>query len=202
MASGANIGALKATAYVCAQPATATATSTYFLSNVNGAIDCDLDAAWNSGGWAEATYTNTFPEPRVFSGLHITSNALPAETQTYEIVGYKADNTEVTITENFTIGDLSNPTVGGTSSKVFDLGEGFVEYTSVKVTILGITGSWKSIREVELIISKYNVKPEDGKSFDLKIRDNAFGSLKPAKTADNGQRFLYPLQFTGITTFF
>lgn len=162
-APGANLRTLPdpayvATAYVCAQPATATASATFGSINVNSAIDCNLGTAWNSGGWAQAAYTITFDTPRVFSGLHITSGARPAETQTYRIVGHKADDTEVIITEDFTIGDLSNPDPGGSSSKVFDLGEGFVEYTSVSITILGRTSSWKAIMEVELIISKDQCK--------------------------------------------
>jgi hypothetical protein len=146
-----------ATAYVCAQPATATASATFGSINVNSAIDCDLDTTWNSGGWDEASYTITFDTPRVFSGLHITSRATPEETQTYKIVGYKADGTNVTITDEIAIEDPSDPT-GGNASKVFDLGEGFVEYTSVSITILGRTSSWKAIKEVELIISKEQCK--------------------------------------------
>ncbi len=155
--TGAGIGVLS-TAYVCAQPANATASSTYLGFGANYTIDCDLETGWNSGGWDEASIKVEFDTPRVFSGLHITARANPAETKTYKIVGYRADDTVVTITEEFAIVDPSSTDNGATASKVFDLGEGFVEYTSVSVTILGKTKSWKSIREVELIISKEQCK--------------------------------------------
>jgi hypothetical protein len=141
-------------AYECAQPATATASSNYWAGPINGAIDCDADStAWNSGGWGAAWYTVTFSSPRVFSGLHVTGVALPEETQAYTITATRSDNTADVVSASFPItdgdGDVSD---GAIASMDFDLGNGFVEYTSVRIDIGGPGTSWRAIMEVELIV--------------------------------------------------
>ena len=140
-------------AYENAQPATATGSPAYYEPAAH-AIDGNLNTGWNSGIHGAANITVTFAAPRTFSGLHVTSGALPAEVQHYTITATRTDNTTDVVSANFDVGGAPNPS-GGISSKDFDLGNGFVEYKSVNIAIAGSSGptaSWKAIIEIELIV--------------------------------------------------
>jgi hypothetical protein len=154
------------TAYEVAQPAAITATSVWGGGPWNNgpvpnAIDGDHSTSWNSGGngptTGPASVTVTFDSPRVFSGLYVTAHAFPAETMHYTITATRPDNSTVVVAANFYIKSY----LDGLTSQVFDLGQGFVEYTSVQIDIGGITG-WKAINEIELIVpvAPVNVAPD------------------------------------------
>lgn len=147
----------------CAVPAKIKASSNYWAGIARGAIDCDFTTAWNSGGGNAAWYDIIFEPGRVFSGLHITSAALPAETQRYTVTATRPDNSTIVLNDDFTIGDLSNTTSGGISEKDFDFGQGFVEYKSVRIAVNGSTNSWKAIMEVELIVPNKSVIVDAGR---------------------------------------
>lgn len=145
-----------ATAYECAQSATITASSYWTWGTpLNGptpyAIDCDHSTNWNSGNGASASVTVTFDSPRVFSGLYITAHADPAWTMQYTITATRPDNTTEVVAADFYIKHWAS----GLTSQEFDLGQGFVEYTSVQIDISGY--GWKAINEIELIVP---VNPE------------------------------------------
>ncbi|MDA0334142.1 MAG: hypothetical protein O2782_03145 [bacterium] len=65
----------------------------------------------------------------------------------YTITATRPDNTTEVVAADFHIKNY----LDGLTSQEFDLGLGFVEYTSVRIDIAGITG-WKAINEVELIV--------------------------------------------------
>lgn len=145
-----------ATDYECAQPAGATASSYYWWSPDpnNGpaanAIDCDANGTfWNAGHVGPASVTVTFDSPRVFSGLYVTSHASGLGDQDYTITATRSDNTTEVVSAPFAIGAWWL----GFSSMEFDLGQGFVEYTSVQIEITNSTPwTWKAINEIELIV--------------------------------------------------
>ena len=139
------------TAYESAAPATATASSEYWTP-LNGpaanAIDGDYTTSWNSATFRVSDITVTFASPRVFSGLFITAHAGPAETMHYTITATRSDNATVVVEADFYIKNY----LDGVTSQEFDLGQGFVEYTSVQIAIDQGANSWKAINEVELIV--------------------------------------------------
>jgi hypothetical protein len=172
----------RAVQYECAQPASASASSLYWASAYQDAIDCDAETGWNSGGWAPSWYQVDFAPGKIFSGVYITSVALPSETQSYTVVATRPDNTTITLNDNVTSGDLSNAAIGGFGYTEFDFGQGFVEYKSVRISINGYTQSWKAIMEVELVVPDEPVIVDtdgDGVADD----DDAFPN-DPNETAD------------------
>jgi hypothetical protein len=157
-----------ATANECAQPATITASSYFWWGSdpSNGpaanAIDCDASTNWNAGGAGPASVTVIFDSPRTLSGLYVTSHASALGDQNYTVTATRPDNTTDVVSAPFAIQpwwltypEYPSPTL---TSMAFDLGQGFVEYTSVQIDITNTTPwTWKAINEIELIVP---VNPE------------------------------------------